>query len=186
MDVPLYILPLSLISLRAPGFYSGWRYRFNIWGTILRCTLIIVVAQLNIIVTFLQTHCEDAKSSSKSTSRRTNVLADASVGLFRHCNRFCATRTHQDGVVSRCCAKVSSAQALSLHNGKAYDIDRTAENFRQMCTGEYKSSNGRPAGYKDSVFHRVIRGFMMQGGDFLNGNGTGSASIYGSQTFNDE
>jgi peptidyl-prolyl isomerase H (cyclophilin H) len=39
-------------------------------------------------------------------------------------------------------------------------VPKTAENFRQFCTGEFKLG-GRPQGYKDSVFHRVIKGFMV-------------------------
>ncbi|WEW58532.1 Peptidyl-prolyl cis-trans isomerase H [Emydomyces testavorans] len=56
---------------------------------------------------------------------------------------------------------------------------RTAENFRQFCTGESKDARGRPQGYKGSKFHRV-------GGDFLNGDGTGRVCIYGTATFPDE
>ncbi|KAK4629340.1 Peptidyl-prolyl cis-trans isomerase H [Fulvia fulva] len=63
---------------------------------------------------------------------------------------------------------------------------KTAENFRQFCTGETKNHLGRPQGYKGSKFHRVIRDFMLQGGDFLNGDGTGSATIYGTKSFADE
>ena len=66
-------------------------------------------------------------------------------------------------------------------------VPKTAENFRCLCTGErgVDVRTNKLLWFRGCSFHRVIPGFMCQGGDITRGNGTGGLSIYGPQ-FDDE
>ncbi|GFZ47307.1 peptidylprolyl isomerase [Saitozyma sp. JCM 24511] len=58
-------------------------------------------------------------------------------------------------------------------------VPKTTENFKHLCIGDKTNKDGRKLAYAGSAFHRCIKGFMLQGGDFTRGDGTGGESIYG-------
>ncbi|KAM3695582.1 hypothetical protein ACB098_07G143600 [Castanea mollissima] len=66
-------------------------------------------------------------------------------------------------------------------------VPKTVENFRALCTGEKgKDAHGKKLHYKGTPFHRIVSGFVIQGGDIVHGDGRGFISIYGGGTFPDE
>ena len=65
-------------------------------------------------------------------------------------------------------------------------VPRTVKNFATLAAGTAGfGRSGKPLAYKGSKFHRIIRNFMAQGGDFTTGDGRGGESIYGAK-FRDE
>lgn len=66
------------------------------------------------------------------------------------------------------------------------NVPKTCNNFRALCTGEQGyTRTGKKLSYKNCPFHRIIPGFMVQGGDIENGDGTGKMCVYG-DSFADE
>mmetsp|Transcript_15136 Transcript_15136/g.37106 ORF Transcript_15136/g.37106 Transcript_15136/m.37106 type:complete len:523 (+) Transcript_15136:136-1704(+) len=58
-------------------------------------------------------------------------------------------------------------------------VPKTCENFRSLCTGKKLSSRGTQLTYKNAYFHRIVKGFLIQSGDIVRGDGRSGESIYG-------
>mmetsp|Transcript_27261 Transcript_27261/g.19672 ORF Transcript_27261/g.19672 Transcript_27261/m.19672 type:complete len:130 (-) Transcript_27261:293-682(-) len=76
---------------------------------------------------------------------------------------------------------ISYAEGAFVIELFAKNVPRAAENFRALCTGE----KGEYLSYKGNLFHSIIPGYKMHGGDITKGDGKGGVSIYG-DTFKDD
>ena len=66
------------------------------------------------------------------------------------------------------------------------DAPKTAKNFEKLCEGSHGKGNlGKPLNYQNSIFFKIIPGFMIQGGDIISNDGRSGESIYG-KNFPDE
>ena len=125
--------------------------------------------------------CACARCMLTPLAPRSQVFFDISIGgeAAGRITMGCACRLH----LRPCTRTLTIPRAGRLYGAT---VPKTVENFRALCTGEKgMGKSGKPLHYKGSKFHRIIPQFMLQGGDFTRGDGTGGESIYG-EKFADE
>eukprot|EP00939_MAST-03C_sp_MAST-3C-sp1_P001222 g1222.t1 len=121
----------------------------------------------------LQRHRETISSSNNNNNNNSSSITIADVVVMSSNNVFFDIEIG---------GKVAGRVVFKLYDNV---VPKTAKNFRAICKGFKGKRTGKTLHYKKCKFHRIIPGFMIQGGDITRGNGTGGESIYG-RTFRDE
>eukprot|EP00929_Paragymnodinium_shiwhaense_P013773 TRINITY_DN121623_c0_g1_i1.p1 TRINITY_DN121623_c0_g1~~TRINITY_DN121623_c0_g1_i1.p1 ORF type:complete len:633 (-),score=122.38 TRINITY_DN121623_c0_g1_i1:56-1954(-) len=124
---------------------------------------------------------QKAKAAEAAAAEQARVAAEQKAALLAKVGKRPAPKTTENPLVFFEIAVEGESIGHIEFKLFADLVPKTAENFRALCTGEIHGLKG----YYGCVFHRIIPGFMCQGGDFTNGDGTGGKSIYG-EKFYDE
>lgn len=143
-------------------------------------TFIIFVAVC--IIVYLVYNCYISVYNKISDEEIVNIQEEAT---FSHKNKETFASAPEENKIKK---DKNLEMKLKIENNdylveiRLYDdvVPLTCKNFRHIAKKGVKNKK-----YDNSILHRVIPGFMIQGGDIINGNGTGSISIYG-DSFEDE